>query len=101
MSMLNNVTVNAYSNVAAVCPVAPPGAQAPVDEITGYVLWGVIVIFGIGAFVLVGCVIGGIVFRMPHAAKGAVGGIVAMLAAAIGYLILPGILDGILGSGCV
>lgn len=98
---INNVAVTAYSNVAAVCPVAPPGAQAPVDEITGYVLWGVIVMFAIGVIVLVGCVIGGIVFRMSHAAKGAVGGIVAMLVAAIGYLVLPGILDGILGSGCV
>ena len=48
MSTLTNITVTTYSNVAAVCPQAPPGAQAPVDQLTGYLLWGVIVLFIVG-----------------------------------------------------
>lgn len=101
MSMINTVTVSAYSNVKAVCPVAPPGAQAPVDELTGYVLWGVIALFAVSVVVLIGCIVGGIVFRMSHAAKGALVGLVGVLVSAVGYLVGPSILDGILGSGCV
>ena len=33
---------------AQVCPKAPPGAVGPTNEITSYVLWGVIVLFGLG-----------------------------------------------------
>lgn len=85
----------------SVCPKTPPGAQKPVDDITGYLLWGVIALFGISVVVLIGCIVGGIFFRMPHAAKGAVAGLAGVLVAAIGYLILPGVLDGVLGKGCV
>lgn len=92
---------NASAHVAAVCPQAPPGAQEPLNEITGYVLWGVIALFALSVVVLIGCAVGGLFFRMPHAAKGAVAGIAGVLAAAVGYLILPGILDSILGKGCV
>lgn len=101
MSVIKSVTVNAYSNVAAVCPVAPPGAQAPVDEITGYIMWGVIVLFSISTVVLIGCAVGAFFFRMSHAVKGAVGAMAGVLVSAVGYLVGPGILDGILGSGCV
>lgn len=101
MSVIKSVTVNAYSNVAAVCPVAPPGAQAPVDQLTGYVLWGVIAMFAISVFVLIGCIVGGIFFRMSHAARGALIGLAGIFVTAIGYLVGPAILDGILGSGCV
>ena len=66
MSVIKSVTVNAYSNVAAVCPVAPPGAQAPVDEITGYIMWGVIVLFSISIVVLIGCAVGAFFLSLIH-----------------------------------
>ena len=44
MDLMTATTVMA----AKVCPKAPPGAVGPTNEITGYVLWGVIVLFGLG-----------------------------------------------------
>lgn len=86
---------------AKVCPKAPPGAVGPVSEITGYVLWGVIILFGLGVVIGIGAVIGGRIFSMPHASKVGVISIVVVFAAAVGYLVLPGMLNGILGNGCI
>lgn len=87
--------------VAKTCPKAPPGAQAPVDEITGYVLWGVKIIFGVALLVGLGSVVGGRLFSMPHASKIGVISLVVVFVAAIGYLTLPGLLDSFMGKGCV
>ncbi|MFC7501568.1 hypothetical protein, partial [Nocardioides sp. GCM10030258] len=54
---------------AQVCPKAPPGAVGPTNEITGYVLWGVIVLFGLGIVIAIGAIIAGRVFSLPHASK--------------------------------
>lgn len=101
MSALTNVTVTTYSNFAAVCPQAPPGAQAAVDEVFGYVLWAVIALFIIGFTILIGVAVGATFFRMPHAVKGAVAGMVIIFVAAIGYFVGPAILEQMLGSGCI
>lgn len=84
-----------------VCPKAPPGAQAPVDEITGYVLWGVLSLFGLGVLICIGAIVGARVFSMPHAGKVGILGVVVIFLAAIGYLVLPGMVNGIVGDGCV
>ena len=86
---------------AAVCPVAPPGAQAYADQITGYVLWGVLILFVIGVVVAIGAVVAGRLFSMPHASKVGVVSIAVVFLAAVGYMILPGMIGGITGSGCV
>ncbi|QLQ09881.1 MAG: hypothetical protein HZY75_05210 [Nocardioidaceae bacterium] len=101
MSSLTAHALTGYLNAAQVCPKAPPGAAGPVNEITGYVLWGVIILFGFGVVVGIGAVVGGRIFAMPHASKLGVISIVVVFAAAVGYLILPSMLDGILGRGCV
>jgi hypothetical protein len=95
--------LSAQASVLAtqVCPKAPPGATGPVNEITGYVLWGVIVLFGLGVVIGIGAVIGGRIFSMPHASKLGVISIVVVFVAAVGYLVLPGMLNGILGQGCI
>ena len=85
----------------AVCPVAPPGAQAYADQITGYVLWGVLILFVVGIVVAIGAVIAGRLFSMPHASKVGVVSIAVVFLAAVGYMILPGMINGITGSGCV
>ncbi len=86
---------------ATVCPKAPPGAQVHVDDIMGYVLWGVLILFTLGVVISIAAVVGGRVFGMPHASKAGVVGLVMVFIAAIGYLILPGMLDAMLGSGCI
>lgn len=85
----------------SVCPKAPPGASGPVDEIIGYVLWGVIILFGLALIIGLGAVIAGRIFSMPHASKVGVVSLVVVFVAAVAYLILPGMLDGILGNGCI
>ena len=53
--------------VLAVCPKAPPGAQVPTDTITGYVLWGVGILFVVGIIIAIGAIIAGRVFAMSTA----------------------------------
>ena len=86
---------------AKVCPQAPPGAVGPTNEITGYVLWGVIILFGLGIIIAIGAIIAGRVFSLPHASKVGVISVVVVFACAIAYLVLPGMLTGILGKGCI
>ena len=86
---------------AAVCPQAPPGAVGPTNQLTGYVLWGVGILFIVGLIVGLGAVVGGRVFAMPHASKGGVVALVVVFVAAVAYLVLPSMLDGILGDGCI
>ncbi len=95
------MSTSASVTVWAICPVAPPGAQVPTDQITGYVLWGVGILFLVGVIVGVGAVVGGRVFSMPHASKAGVVSVVVVFVAVIGYLVLPGMLSGMLGDGCV
>lgn len=84
-----------------VCPVAPPGAQQYADQLMGYVLWAVIAMFILGIVVGIGAIVGGRIFGMPHASKAGVVGLVMVFVAVIAYLILPGIVRAMTGSGCV
>ena len=97
----SSATSHAGTAVLAVCPAAPPGAQVQVDKLTSYVLWGVLIAFFIGLALSLGAVALGRALSMPHASKAGVVGLLVMFACAIGYVVLPPILDAITGSGCV
>jgi len=84
-----------------VCPKAPAGAQTFVDQLTGYVLWGVLALFVIGAITGIGSIVAGRVFAMPHASKVGVISIVVVFLAAIGYMVVPSMITGIIGTGCI
>ncbi|MBO1766673.1 hypothetical protein [Allobranchiibius sp. GilTou38] len=99
--MMSQTNTQLIAFTAQVCPKAPPGASAPMNDITGYVMWGVIALMGLGMLVGVGGVVAGRVFSMPHASKMSVVGICVVFGAAIAYLVLPGVLSGIVGKGCV
>ncbi len=86
---------------AKVCPKAPPGAVEPTNEITSYVLWGIGLLFVLGILIAIGAIIAGRVFSLPHASKVGVISVVVVFACAIAYLVLPGMLNGILGKGCI
>lgn len=98
---LTDASLQAATVVARVCPQAPPGAQVHVDNILGYVLWGVGILFFLGLIIGVGAIAGGRMFGMPHASTGGIIGLVIVFISVIAYLILPGILESMLGSGCV
>jgi hypothetical protein len=89
------------SGAGRVCPRVPGDAQQYTDEILGYVLWGVGVIFVFGLVVSIGAVVAGRLLGMPHASRvGVIGGVVVFVAA-IAYLVVPGLLDEMLGAGCI
>lgn len=84
-----------------VCPRAPGNAQTYVNEIQGYVQWGVLAVFTIALIVGVGGVVIGRMGSSPTASRAGAGGLAVVFIAAIGYMILPSIVDGIVGKGCV
>jgi hypothetical protein len=84
-----------------ICPVAPGNAQRYVDQITGYVLWGVGMLFVIAVVIAIGAIVAGRLFSMPHASKVGVVSIVVVFMSAIAYMVLPGLIDSLLGAGCI
>ena len=84
-----------------ICPKAPPGAQQYADQITGYVLWGVIILFAVGVVIGIGAIVAGRIFNMPHSSKMGIVSIFVVVMAAIAYMVMPSIVDSILGSGCI
>ena len=84
-----------------VCPQAPGDAAKYVDQITGYVLWGVGILFLLAIIVGIGAIVAGRLFSMPHSSKVGVVSLVVVFVAAIGYLTLPGMLTALLGAGCI
>ena len=98
---MNTVTASVAALPAAVCPIAPPQAPVPADTVTGYVLWGVITLMVLGVVVAIGSVVGGRVFAMPHASKAGVVGVVVVFVSAVAYMVVPGMLSAIIGSGCI
>jgi hypothetical protein len=93
--------LNGGPSPMAICPKAPSGATQPVNEITGYVVWGVIILFSLSLIIGLGAIVAGRIFSMPHASKVGVISLVVVFVAAVAYLVLPGMLDGILGKGCI
>jgi len=87
--------------VARICPKAPGNAQQYADQITGYVLWGVLALFAVGVIVGVGAVVAGRVFSMPHASKAGVVAVVVVFLEAVAYMVLPGMVAAITGQGCI
>ena len=73
-----------------ICPVAPGNAQRYVDQITGYVLWGVGMLFVIAVVIAIGAIVAGRLFSMPHASKVGVVSIVVVFMSAIAYMVLAG-----------
>jgi hypothetical protein len=99
--MMAHYTAGAAALASKICPKAPAGAQVFADQLTGYVLWGVLILFAIGGITGVGSIVAGRVFSMPHASKVGVISIVVVFLAAIGYMVVPSMISGITGSGCI
>jgi uncharacterized membrane protein len=84
-----------------ICPKAPAGAQQYVDDISGYVLFGVIAIFGIAGAISIGAIVLGRLLSMHHISQGGVIGLFVVLIAAVLYVLFPGIVSDFLGNGCI
>lgn len=98
----SDLTFNEFAyRLATVCPKAPPGAQKYVDDITGYIQWGVLAIFAAGVMIAIGAVAAGRMFGMQHASKVGIISAVVVFLAAVGYMVVPAMIDGVIGSGCI
>ena len=88
-------TMTATSTLLAekICPKAPPGAVDPTNDITSYVLWGVIAIMGLAILIGLGAVAGGRLFSMPHASKVGVMGIAVIFVCCMVLLLLSGMFN--------
>lgn len=84
-----------------VCPIAPPGAQQYADQVLGYILWGVGIAFFAGLVLAIGALPVGRWLGMHGANKAAIAGLLTVVIAAILYVVAPGIVDSILGNGCI
>lgn len=84
-----------------ICPKAPEGVQTFTDQIQGNTLWVVIWMFGIASIVSIGAILAGKIFHAPHITKGGTIGLAAILATAVVMMGFTGMLNGILGSGCI
>jgi hypothetical protein len=93
--------IDLATDLAAICPKAPPGAQGYVDDLTGYIQWGVLAIFAAAVLVAIGAIAAGRMFGMPHASKVGIISAVVVFFAAIGYMIVPAMIESVTGSGCV
>ena len=92
---------NSLGTLATVCPKAPGDAQKYVDDVQGNVMWGVLICIGVAALIGIGAVAAGRAFNIPHASKAGIITVVVCFFAAIAYMVVPGIISGITGSGCV
>lgn len=90
----------AVHTLATVCPAAPPGMQTYQDQVISWVKWGVIGLIIASALVSVGAIVIGKIFALPHASsRGAIGVAVAIIAAIL-FVTIVAIINGIVGSGC-
>lgn len=99
--LVNQLSQLAQQASTQICPKAPPGAVEPMNEITGYVLWGVGLLFVISIIIGIGAILAGRIFAMSHASKVGVVSLVVVFGCAVAFLALPSMLESILGNGCI
>lgn len=100
MHRSNTLTDHAL-RAAEVCPKPIPGAQPYMDDITGWIMTGVLWMIGVAVLVAVGAVIGGRMFNMPHASKVGIISMAFVFFGAVAYMVVPPIVRAVTGDGCV
>ena len=74
---------------------APPGVSGPVEQLIGYVKWGVLVVIVAAGFVGAGAVAGGRILAHHGASKVGIGILLAALAGAVLYVGIYAIIGSI------
>lgn len=86
--------------VSNVCAAPPDGVAAYAEEILGWVKYGVIVIIIGTGFASVGAMIVGKLSSNGRAAQVGSGGLFWSVLGAIAFVVIYGVLNGIVGNGC-
>lgn len=86
--------------IANVCAKAPEGVGRYVDDILGWVKYGVIAIIIGSGFASVGALVIGKLGSMGRAAQVGASGLMWTIGGAVAFVVIYGILSGIVGNGC-
>jgi len=86
--------------IGDVCASAPTGVDTYVKDILGWVKYGVIAIIIGSGFASVGAMIVGKIASMGRAAQIGASGLFWTVIGAIAFVVIYGILNGIVGNGC-
>ncbi|EON25027.1 hypothetical protein CF8_0928 [Nocardioides sp. CF8] len=86
--------------VGNVCAAPPAGVEPYVKDILGWVKYGVIAIIIGAGFASVGAMIVGKMGSMGRAAQVGASGLFWSVLGAVAFVVIYGILNGIVGNGC-
>ncbi|WP_232550080.1 hypothetical protein [Propioniciclava soli] len=87
--------------VLEICPTLPDAATAAVNEMSGYVLGGVAILFGLAIIIGIGAILVGRIFGIPHVTKAGVMTLVVTAIVAIALPVVYAIVMGLRGTGCI
>jgi hypothetical protein len=83
-----------------VCAKAPEGVAPYVNDVLGWLKYGVIAIIIGAGFASIGAMIVGKLGSMGRAAQIGASGLFWSIIGAIAFVVIYGVLDGIVGNGC-
>ncbi|MFJ2758763.1 hypothetical protein ACIO3S_24405 [Nocardioides sp. NPDC087217] len=86
--------------IADVCAKAPDGVETYVNDILGWVKYGVIAIIIGAGFASIGALVIGKLGSMGRAAQVGASGLMWTIGGAVAFVVIYGILSGIVGNGC-
>jgi hypothetical protein len=86
--------------VGDVCAKAPAGVETHVNDLLGWVKYGVIAIIIGAGFASIGAMIVGKIGSMGRAAQIGASGLFWTVIGAIAFVVIYGVLNGIVGNGC-
>lgn len=97
------VALNGDTNIHAiknVCAAAPVGVEAYVNMVLSWVKYGVIAIIIGAGFASVGAMVVGKFGQMARASQFGASGMFWTVLGAIGFVVIYGVLNAIVGNGC-
>lgn len=101
MSLYAQAVTTLTSVSMKVCPVAPPGADHAANQIQANIEWFTIRAFIFGGLIGLAAIIAGRMMGMPHFAKGGLITIIVAFICGLAYFVVPGMIGGTTGSGCI
>ncbi len=99
--MFDRFAADVSTRLSAVCPQEIPGAKTYTDQLTGHLMWVVIIGAPIVALVAILAIGGGRVLGIPMMTKGGVITLCVILIVVILYFVMPPMIDSFFGDGCV
>lgn len=84
-----------------ICPSAPAEMANAVSDLGGYVVYVVLALVGVTIAASVGLLLAGKASNSQMMTRSGAGGLLIVVVGAILWVTIPGIADGIIGTGCV